>query len=91
VDELLKELTAGVKRTIETGAMNLAGLSGKMITLNPLGVLERGYSITFKEGKPLKGAGQAAPGEKITTKLANGVLESLIEKVFPGETSRGGE
>lgn len=89
VDELLKELTGGVKRIIETGAMNLAGLSGKMITLNPLGVLERGYSITFKEGKPVKEAGKAVPGDKITTKLAKGILESRIEKVFPGETLRG--
>ncbi|MFA6636801.1 MAG: exodeoxyribonuclease VII large subunit [Candidatus Omnitrophota bacterium] len=82
VDDLLKDLEDGMKRRAETSAMNLAVLAGKMKTLNPLAVLERGYSITFKDGKPLREASSLSGGDRIRTKLAMGEVESRVEKIF---------
>jgi exodeoxyribonuclease VII large subunit len=54
-----------------------AGLSG----LDPAAVLGRGYSITYAaSGEVLRDAGQAQPGERIRTRLANGEVESEVKK-----------
>jgi exonuclease VII large subunit len=45
-------------------------------------VLERGYSITRAEGKPLKTAGEAKKGDIIETVLARGRMESRVERVI---------
>jgi exodeoxyribonuclease VII large subunit len=81
VDDLLKALVSGINRIADNGVSRLAVLAGKMKTLNPLGVLERGYSITFKEGKPETEALAFSPGEVIETRLAKGKLTSRVEKV----------
>jgi exodeoxyribonuclease VII large subunit len=82
VDDLLKDLEAGMKRKAETASMKLAVLAGKMKTLNPLGVLERGYSITFKDEKPVTKASSLSEGDLIRTKIATGEVDSRIEKIF---------
>ncbi|MBR4612261.1 MAG: hypothetical protein IKO40_06040, partial [Kiritimatiellae bacterium] len=41
---------------------------------------ERGYSITLLEnGKALREPAQAAPGTRLTTRLANGEVRSVVE------------
>jgi exonuclease VII large subunit len=51
-------------------------------TLGPESSLQRGYSITFDaRGNILRSAQDAVIGEKIITRLANGTLESMINKV----------
>lgn len=48
--------------------------------LNPLGVLERGYSITrLESGQILRRAADARAGDRILTRLAQGELASRIE------------
>ena len=81
VDDLLKLLVSGGNRLVEAGSLSLAVLAGKMRTLNPLGVLERGYSITFKEGKPVTNVSCLEAGDVLKTKLAGGSLESRVEKI----------
>jgi exodeoxyribonuclease VII large subunit len=64
-----------VERRIELAQTSLAATS-------PFAVLERGYSITQREGgsAPLKDAGDLKPGERIRTVLAAGWILSEIEK-----------
>ena len=82
VDDLLRALTLGMTRIAETGKMNLAVLAGKMRVLNPLGVLERGYSITFKGGKPVTDISSLCEGNMVETKLAKGTLASRVERII---------
>jgi exodeoxyribonuclease VII large subunit len=50
--------------------------------LSPYGVLERGYSITLNaEGRVVRGVEGLAPGARITTRLADGSADSIVEAV----------
>jgi exodeoxyribonuclease VII large subunit len=48
--------------------------------LSPYGVLERGYSITLNaEGHVVRGVEGLAPGARLTTRLADGAVTSVVE------------
>jgi exodeoxyribonuclease VII large subunit len=82
VDEQVNLLTSGMVRIRETAEMKLAGLAGKMRALSPLGVLERGYSIVFKEGKPVTETGLLRKGDLVRAKIAGGSFDARVENIF---------
>lgn len=45
--------------------------------LNPEALLQKGYSITYFNGKVLKNSTDVVPGDKIVTKLKNGTVLSI--------------
>ena len=50
--------------------------------LSPYGVLERGYSITLSsEGRVVRGLEGLAPGARLTTRLLDGSVSSVVETV----------
>ena len=57
--------------------------------VSPLATLARGYSVTTaSDGKVLKQAKQAKAGEMLTTRLADGWVESEIKTVTPVKKTR---
>ncbi len=49
--------------------------------LNPLAVLERGYSLTRTEsGALVRSVGDAAPGRTLVTRVRDGAIRSVVEK-----------
>ncbi len=77
------------RRTLELSSGERA-----LAALSPRAVLQRGYSITTREGDPtpLRDAAAAMAGERLVTTLASGELRSLVIKrdgeqgsLFPGE------
>ena len=54
-------------------------LAEKAIALDPSILLQRGYSMTLHNGKVVKDAAQLHCGDKIKTRLAKGVIESVVE------------
>jgi exodeoxyribonuclease VII large subunit len=56
--------------------------AGKLDSLSPLAVLERGYSIAcLEEGEILKYSSQTAPGEKIRIRLHRGRLKCQVTEI----------
>lgn len=53
----------------------------KLHALSPLGVLKRGYSITFKQGKVVFSSGSLKEKEKIRTRFHDGEVRSVVETV----------
>jgi exodeoxyribonuclease VII large subunit len=53
-------------------------LAGKLSTLSPLRILERGYAIVSGEAGILKDAGAAPPGSRIHVRLAKGELDAVV-------------
>lgn len=49
----------------------------KIELLQPENILRRGYSITMKNGKPLRDADEVCKGDEITTKLFKGEIISI--------------
>jgi exodeoxyribonuclease VII large subunit len=60
--------------------LELESLERALGALSPRNVLERGYSITIREGeaRPLRDASQVMAGERLVTTLARGQVRSLI-------------
>ncbi|MCL2291164.1 MAG: exodeoxyribonuclease VII large subunit [Bacteroidetes bacterium] len=50
----------------------------KIELLHPKNILKRGYSITMKNGKPVRNVDEVTEGEIITTKLWCGEIESVV-------------
>ena len=66
-------------------------LSEKLALLSPYAVLERGYSLTTDaSGRVVKCAADAPVGAKVTTRLASGVLESVVSSSISQDAPPGG-
>jgi exodeoxyribonuclease VII large subunit len=61
-------------------AQELGSAERALATLSPRRILERGYSITTREGErtPLRDAAAVAPGGRLVTTLASGQVRSLV-------------
>jgi exodeoxyribonuclease VII large subunit len=53
-------------------------LKEKVRNLDPALLLQRGYSITLKDGHAVTGATSLRPGDHLETRLANGIIHSIV-------------
>jgi len=68
----------------QTRRTNLQSLERQLASLSPLAVLNRGYALVYDQsGALLKSAHDVSPGQQITTRLANGIVESRVTKTKP--------
>jgi exonuclease VII large subunit len=74
MEDTLKDKTAKFSSRIDV-------LAGRLNSMNPLSVLNRGYSIVTERhtGKPLEGPAVQG-GTKLRTYMAGGILDSVAEK-----------
>lgn len=85
VDELNGRLARQMQSWRHLQALALARLETQLKGINPLVVLERGYSITFRpDGRVIKAASQTRPGDRLITRVASGTLESEVLKTDNG-------
>jgi exodeoxyribonuclease VII large subunit len=83
--ELLTQLTTRLvlasARRLDQFEAQLARLKASLAGLNPSAVLERGYSLTRNaNGEVVTDAARVAEGEKVTTTLARGWIESEVKR-----------
>ncbi len=72
---------AGAVQAFMKGRLNTLERNGDRVELmNPVKVLERGYSLTFSNGKVVKDAETVKNGERIETRLYKGTIESVVKK-----------
>ncbi len=78
-----KGLTQRVQNIIELKRERLGGLLGKLESLSPLSVLQRGYSITRKlpSLQILRDSREVQKGEEVEVKLYRGALTCHVEKI----------
>lgn len=80
LDLLAPRLEAGVPQQVRAMSQRLDALQRQMQAVNPHRVLQRGYSYTLgPDGRVLKRAVDASPGQRITTVLAQGRLSSTVD------------
>lgn len=68
---LTKQYIRNNKQVIDQRELQLA-------YTNPLSLLQRGYSLTYKNGKRVTSTKVLQPGDHITTLLADGTTESVV-------------
>lgn len=79
MDEFNGRITAPMRTWHHHQALALARLETQLQGINPLAVLERGYSITFRpDGRVIKAANQVRPGARVTTRVAKGTFKSEV-------------
>ncbi|HBE90890.1 MAG: exodeoxyribonuclease VII large subunit [Candidatus Andersenbacteria bacterium RIFCSPHIGHO2_12_FULL_46_9] len=86
VFEQLKQRRATIKQImlilhgeLRTMKQRLTQLQRVLMSLSPLGVLKRGYSITITQsGKVLRKAGEVNGGDKIISRLSFGEINSTV-------------
>ena len=97
LDELSERMEAAARRRIERERQTLAQASGTLDALSPLGVLARGYSMTFladsEQSGPagnvsrrslLRDVKDVVPGDRLLTYLQSGRVISRVESL-PGD------
>ena len=81
LEQLAARLASAAARRLDNFAAQLAQLKAGLVSLNPSAVLERGYSLTRNTaGEVLVDAGRVAEGDRLTTTLAKGWIESEVRK-----------
>lgn len=66
--------------TLERAATRVSNLDRQLRAVGPLKVLERGYTVTLTEdGRALRSQQDAAPGARLTTRVADGEVRSIVE------------
>jgi len=81
---LLPALLAGAER-------RLAHLAGQARLLDPERLLARGYTLTLDAaGNLVKSARQVVPGQRLHTRISDGGIESIVDRVV-GSTADAGK
>jgi exodeoxyribonuclease VII large subunit len=89
LDDVVHMMEVKVRHCLELGERRLDTGNSKLCMLSPLAVLDRGYSITFRDGKVLKKTRGLEKKQKIVTRLAEGNIISVIDRIEEGETDGG--
>ncbi|NBO93618.1 MAG: exodeoxyribonuclease VII large subunit [Planctomycetia bacterium] len=80
IDELASRLERAVKTRLVVAQQAIAAAAGRLDGLSPLRVLARGYSLTQREdGRIIRTSQDVRTGERITTRLASGIVTSVVE------------
>ena len=66
--------------TIRTEKRNLSSIQEKLRLVDPQNIINRGYSLTMIGGKIVKSITQIKEGDRLETRLSDGIVESLVEK-----------
>jgi exodeoxyribonuclease VII large subunit len=83
LDELELHGNAAMRRVVRDHQNRLATIAGKIVSLSPLEVLARGYTITqdATTGEVIRTAGQLRIGQPIVTRFAAGEAVSKVESI----------
>lgn len=83
LDDIAERLLNGIRKIIDVRKEILFGRAQNINALSPLAVLDRGYSITFKEKtlEVIKKASQVSIGDSVLIKLMKGELNCEVKKI----------
>jgi exodeoxyribonuclease VII large subunit len=83
IDDLRKGMSVSIDHMLEMSGEKFKSLSGKLETLSPLAILNRGYSITTRlaDGAIIKDAAGLKPGDRVETRLGEGKFVSAVEEI----------
>jgi exodeoxyribonuclease VII large subunit len=82
LDELLRQLQNYLKNLIREKGQAFRSGVGRLEALSPLGILQRGYSLTFSaDGALLNDARKVNVGERLETRLHRGKIYSKVERI----------
>ncbi len=85
LDEMVKRADSGISNKIKLKRGQVSALNGKLISLNPYGVLQRGYAIISNPaGKVVSSVSQVKQKDQINIRLADGTIKSTVDEIHGG-------
>jgi len=57
----------------------------RLLALNPLAVLRRGFAVVTLDGGVVRSSGQLAPGQSVQVRLARGAFGARVETLAPDD------
>ena len=79
---LTQNLQNQMQQLFDKSASRFEHYLNQLHLLSPLNTMKRGYSISYdKSGQIVKSVSQVEPGEKLTLKLSDGMIDSQIIKI----------
>jgi exodeoxyribonuclease VII large subunit len=89
VFEAQKRNAQSIRHSIEMKRERMNGLFGKINSLSPLSILQRGYSITRKlpDLRILRIASEVHPGDHVEVRLHQGAMLCEVETIIPQDSS----
>jgi len=86
---LSTRLDRAAERLLHISATSLSALDARLNSLSPLAVLDRGYALVLSsEGALIRSVAQIAPGQLVSTRLADGEFASRVESTVPRPPAR---
>jgi len=84
LDELTRRAARALAQHLALETAHIHGLSRRLESLSPLGVLKRGYAVLTSrpDGKFIKAARQAPAGSDLHVRLAEGELDVRVQQSF---------
>lgn len=79
IESLRQQMVAASARRLSDERHRIELAEGRARALDPALLLKRGYSITLHNGKAVRSAQALKPGDRIETRLNEGILISTIE------------
>ena len=73
-------LENSIKKRLDSASMLVDRYAAQLTALSPFNILERGYTITLRDGVPANASGLAA-GDRITVLFSDGSAEAEIKQV----------
>lgn len=80
-DAVFSKITLCFERFMENKSSAFLEVLGKFNALNPLKVIERGFSITYKNGTQIKSVKQLEKNDNIQVKLSDGMANCKVESL----------
>ena len=79
ITELLTRLRRTAERQILIRRHRIEMLEQRLAACNPERIYRMGYSLLTKDGHPVRSVHDLLPGDRITTHLADGSVESIVQ------------
>jgi len=81
-NQVYQRLCLAIRRTLEKQGQRTSGLAEHLQAVSPLATLTRGYAVAYKQetGEILRSYREIRPGERMETRVADGILISRIEE-----------
>jgi exodeoxyribonuclease VII large subunit len=84
VDDLGRQMASRLASLTDSKKQGFQGIMGRLNALNPLAILERGYSVSFDEkGDIVKNVRQVSEGDLLRTRLHKGSVVSKVTAITP--------
>jgi exodeoxyribonuclease VII large subunit len=78
VDDLNRRVNAALAHWLELGVAGMRGLESRLMALNPMAVLQRGYAVVTKNEQVVASRSQVQEGDALRVRLHDGEFDARV-------------